>query len=143
MVYNKVTINGTTIMDISSDTVTSPVLADQYTAHDAHGDPIVGTGSGGGGFEDVYVSTSGAVTQTLLPDKFYHFTGALTSLDLTVGSTGQYHFEFNSPSTAVVLTLPQAVIMPPSFAVEVNTKYEIDILDNYGVYAVWVYGGTP
>lgn len=128
-------------MDISSDTVDASHLWQGYTSHDCHGNPIVGTATGGGGFEDVYVSTSGAVTQTLLPDKFYHFTGTLTSLDLTVGSTGQYHFEFNSSSPAVVLTLPQAVIMPPSFAVEVNTKYEIDILDNYGVYAVWVYGG--
>lgn len=96
------------------------------------------------GVEDVYITASGAVSQTLLPDKFYHFTSeSLTSLTLTFEDIGQYHFEFHCGSNAVTLNLPSSVQMPSSFAVEANSKYEIDVLDTYGVYAVWTYGVTP
>ena len=96
---------------------------------------------GGGGVEEITVPDSGSVSQTLQPNKVYHFTStALTSLTITLAqSTGQYHFDFISPATAVALTLPSDVEMPPSFGVESNTKYEIDILDNVGVAAEWVY----
>lgn len=46
---NKIIYNGSTLIDISSDTVTAAVLATGYTAHDASGAPIVGTYAGGGG----------------------------------------------------------------------------------------------
>ena len=40
---NKVVYNGSTLIDLSNDTVTASVLATGYTAHDASGAPIVGT----------------------------------------------------------------------------------------------------
>lgn len=89
---------------------------------------------------EITISTSGAVTQELQPDTIYHFTStALTSLTLTFGGTAtdQYHFDFISPSTAATLTLPSTVTMESSFNVEANTKYEIDIVNNEGVYAEW------
>lgn len=100
---------------------------------------------GGGSTPEITISTSGAVSQALQPDTVYHFTSdALTSLAITFAGTAtdQYHFDFISPSTAVMLSLPSTVIMPESFGVEVNTKYEIDIINNYGVYAEWVYEVT-
>ena len=89
---------------------------------------------------EVTISTSGAVTQELQPNTIYHFTStALTSLTLTFGGTAtdQYHFDFISPSTAATLTLPSTVTIESSFNVEANTKYEIDIVNNEGVYAEW------
>lgn len=47
-VYNKVTLNGTTIMDISEDTVEESVLFQNYIAHGADGQQVVGSASGGG-----------------------------------------------------------------------------------------------
>lgn len=41
-VYNKVTLNGETLIDISSDTVTSNTLVEGYTAHSASGEVITG-----------------------------------------------------------------------------------------------------
>ena len=95
----------------------------------------------GGSTTEITISDSGAVSQELQPSTVYHFTStALTSLTITFAqNTGQYHFDFISPSTAVVLTIPLSVEMPSSFGVEANTKYEIDILDNYGVAAEWIY----
>jgi len=46
-IYNKITVNGKTLMDISSDTVDAEHLMQGYTAHDASGNKIVGTASGG------------------------------------------------------------------------------------------------
>ena len=88
------------------------------------------------------ISTTGAVSQTLSPFVIYHFTGAITSLTLTLDTpaTGQianYHFDFLSGSTAATLSLPQTVNMPDDFVVEANSRYEIDILNNYGTVATW------
>ena len=88
------------------------------------------------------ISTAGAVSQTLSPFVIYHFTGAVTSLTITLGvpESGQlahYHFDFLSGSTAATLSLPQSVDMPDNFVVESNNRYEIDILNNYGTVVSW------
>lgn len=48
MAFSKIIYNGTTLMDVTGDTVTASVLTSGYTAHDASGTQITGTGSGGG-----------------------------------------------------------------------------------------------
>ena len=91
---------------------------------------------------EVTVSTAGAVTQALDAGKVYHFTGALTALTITLNTAGtgvlpQYHFDFESGSTAPTLTMPNTVTMPDSFTVEANKRYEIDVLNGYGVAQSW------
>lgn len=46
---NKVIYNGTTLLDLTGDTVAPDKLLLGYTAHDASGAPIIGTATGGGG----------------------------------------------------------------------------------------------
>jgi hypothetical protein len=82
------------------------------------------------------------VTQALDAGKIYHFTGALTSLTLTLnsaaaGQIAQYHFDFDSGSTAPTLTLPNTIQMPDSFSVEASKRYEVDVLNNYGMVVTW------
>lgn len=91
---------------------------------------------------EVSVSTAGAVTQALDAGKLYHFTGALTSLTITLnapasGDLAEYHFDFNSGSTAPTLTMPNTVTMPDSFTVEANKRYEVDVLNGYGAVISW------
>ena len=92
---------------------------------------------------EVTVSTAGAVTQALDPGKLYHFTGALSSLTLTfnaaaTGQIAQYHFDFDSGSTAPTVTLPATVTMQGgTFTPEASKHYEVDILNGYGVYVAW------
>lgn len=86
------------------------------------------------------ISTSGAVTQTLDPYVIYHFTGALTSLTITLGqATGIacYHFDFDSGSTAPTISLPNTVTMPDNQTFDANNHYEIDILNNFGAVMSW------
>ena len=92
---------------------------------------------------EVTVSDAGAVTQALDPGKIYHFTGALTSLTITLnaaasGQIAQYHFDFDSGSTAPTVTLPGTVTMQGgSFTPEASKHYEVDILNGYGVAMAW------
>lgn len=92
--------------------------------------------------QEVTVATDGAVTQALDAGKVYHFTGALTALTLTLnspaaGQQAQYHFDFVSGSAAPTVTIPATVTMPDGWTVEANTRYEVDILDGYGVAQSW------
>ena len=90
---------------------------------------------------EVTIATAGAVTQALDANKICHFTGALTSLTITLNAVAsgvaQYHFDFLSGSTAPTLTMPNTVTMPDSFAVEANKRYEVDVLNNYGAVISW------
>lgn len=88
------------------------------------------------------VSTAGAVTQALDPYVIYHFTGALTSLTVTLtapasGQIAHYHFDFNAGSTAPTVTIPNTVTMPDSNSFEASKHYEVDILNNYGAVISW------
>lgn len=93
--------------------------------------------------EEVTVSTAGDVTQALDAGKIYHFTGALTSLTITLNAAGtgivpQYHFDFDSGSTAPTVTLPNSVTMQGgTFTPEASKHYEVDILNGYGVALAW------
>lgn len=143
MANNKVQLSdGTVLIDLTNDTVTSAShIVSGYVGHLADGTQVVGTGSGGN-IPEVTISSSGEVSQELDADTVYHFTSeSLTSLTITFGgnNSDQYHFDFISPTTPTTLTLPQSVNMPNNFSVEVNTKYEIDICDGYGVFAEWSY----
>ena len=84
---------------------------------------------------EVTVSTAGAVTQALDPEKIYHFTGALTAP--AAGQLAHYRFDFDSGSTAPTVTIPNTVAMPGGFTVEASKHYEIDILNGYGAVMAW------
>jgi len=118
-------------VDNTSD-ASKPVSTAQQTALDGKEDKT----------SEVTVSTAGAVTQALDAGKLYHFTGALTSLTITLnasvsGKLAHYHFDFDSGSTAPTFSLPQTVTMPSGFSVEASKHYEIDILNNYGAVMSW------
>ena len=100
--------------------------------------------SGGGSptVTEVTVATDGDVSQALDAGKIYHFTGALTSLAVTLiapasGTLAQWHFDFDSGATAPTLTLPVNIEIAPSFTVGANRHYEIDILNEWGRAGSW------
>lgn len=78
---------------------------------------------------------------TLDPNKFYVF-GEVAALDVsfadgTAGQVNEYHFSFTSGSTPTVLSLPLDVVMPDGFTVVAAHTYEISIINNQGIYAIW------
>lgn len=67
MAVNQVVINGETVLDLTSDTVSPDKLLSGYTAHDASGAQITGTATASGSTETyatVYTG-SGAPADTL------------------------------------------------------------------------------
>lgn len=89
---------------------------------------------------EVTVSDAGAVTQAVDANTIYHFTGALTSLTITFNATSglaQYHFDFDSGSTAPTVTISGVTWQGGSFTPSANKHYEVDILNGYGVVAEW------
>ena len=90
-------------------------------------------GGGGGSWTEQTIATSGAVSQALDEFVWYHFTGSLTSLTITLNTPSDpqyanYRFDFNSGNPAVTLSLPNTIAMPTDFSVELLRKYQIDIL---------------
>lgn len=59
MANNKVQLSdGTVLLDLTGDTVTPETLAAGITAHNAAGNPIVGTGGGSAGFSMTFPATA-------------------------------------------------------------------------------------
>lgn len=100
------------------------------------------SGGGSSAITEVTISTAGAVSQALNAETIYHFTGAVSSLSLTLnavasGQLAQYHFDFSSGSTPATITITGVTWPDGSFTPEANTHYEVDILNGYGVWAAW------
>lgn len=114
--------------------------SDGSVYQDSDGYIILSTEGGISVMQEITITTDGAVTQQLSPNILYHFTGNLTSLTITLAATqslAYYHFDFNSGSTAVTLSLPNTVTMPDNFSVDTSLRYEIDILNNFGTVQSW------
>ena len=100
---NQVIVNGETILDLRSDTVTPETLQKGYTAHDKSGTKITGTLEA----SSVSVQPSKSVTitsngtATITPDAGYD---AMSSVDVTVnvasGGGGGAGFSVTFPATA-------------------------------------------
>lgn len=98
--------------------------------------------------EEITIATDGAITQELEPMKWYHFTGEITALTITLATPAEgvqayYRFDFASGATAPTLTVPDTVTMPNSFLVEPNGRYEIEITNGYAKATKWADNHSP
>ena len=81
--------------------------------------------------------SSTSITLEAAANTVYNY-GTLTSLTVSsFPATGEFSITFTSGATATVLSVPNTMIMPDSFAVEANTRYEIDCKDGYAVVGSW------
>lgn len=155
MATSKVVLNGTTIIDLTQDTVAASNLRSGFIAHNNAGTQITGAGSmvdsvnGQTGIvildaDDVGAmleltvvnKTSSDTSQTLAVGTFYIWP-EMSALTITCPATGgPYAFRFTSGSTATTLTMI-GITMPDSFVVDANRVYEINILEGYGVATSW------
>lgn len=118
--------------------------SDYSRADHVHAKPTVADIGAAAAVEEITVSASGDVVRLMSAGKIYHFTGTLTSLSVALDTPGtgelaQYHFDFDSGSTAPTLTVSGATVYWPggSFTPEASKHYEVDILNGYGVYQAW------
>lgn len=87
-------------------------------------------------------------TQALNPQTVYVW-GEESALTITLNAPtnnnilNEYIFQFNSGSTATVLSLPSDVLFPFSVTIEANKHYEVNIVYNsvddayYGIIVGW------
>ena len=84
-------------------------------------------------------TVTGTTPSIALADNTIFSAGTLTSLTVT-GSLNEGQIAvivFTSGSTATQLTVPSAIKMPDSFAVEANRTYEISIMGSRGAVQSW------
>lgn len=79
----------------------------------------------------IETNTTYTLVENIVPD-----FGVVTELDITCPASGCYGFTFISGSTATTLTL-SGVTMPDNFSVETQRRYEVNILNGYGVVISW------
>lgn len=78
--------------------------------------------------------TSADTTSALDPNKLYVFP-EMSSLTITLNTpsnaniANEYHFTFESGTTATTLTIPATIKQPDGFTVESNMHYEVSILE--------------
>ena len=124
---DKITLKGTdyTIVDSTVPSWAKQSTKPTYTASEV------------GAAEEVTVvtiSTAGAVSQALDANKFYKFTGTLTSLTITLTASNNfaiYAGKFTTNSSGCSLSVPNTVTVPTNVpAIEGGKSYEFSIMDN-------------
>lgn len=136
--------DGTPEMDGAASAGSSSEFArgDHRHGHDSSKADVTDLNTKANKITEVTDTSTGSQTKAIDANKIYHFTGALTALEIQLnapasGELAWYHFDFLSGATALTLTMPQNVKMPDNFAVEANKRYEVDILNNYGAVMTW------
>ena len=83
-------------------------------------------------------------TQELAANTLYIFPNRTNDLTLTlgtpvIGEASEYHFIIEVGSTLPTITLPTGLIWKgnDTIAFDVDTTYEVSILDNYTIFVIW------
>lgn len=88
------------------------------------------------------VEVAGATpTQTLTPNTFYKFTGAVTSITLTLGTpitgiTNIYAFSFVAGQADPVISLPASVTIDGTPSIAAGDYVEFNIMNNVAIFKV-------
>ncbi len=85
MAINKVVFDGSTLIDLTEDTVTADKLLAGYTAHDKSGVQITGTASGGTDTSDATLTSGGQMLEGITAyARGAKYTGTIETYDGTV-----------------------------------------------------------
>jgi hypothetical protein len=161
MANNKVIYDGTTLIDLTSDTVTPDTLLTGATAHDASGAQITGTATGGGDLSDITTNITGllkgaggkvaqaeggvdyltppvmasslpASGAALTTNTIYNVSSPVGTYVFTPPASGWAHGTFTTGSSVSVSF--SGTFMGEAPAIEANKTYEFDVYN--GVWAV-------
>jgi len=101
MPYNKVIYGGSTLIDLTADTVTEDTLLEGYTAHKADGSIIIGTFEGGSKTEEIDRILTSGLTDGY---KYYIDDGTIVSNSSTAGLKLVKTFSSDFKTCTTVLT---------------------------------------
>ena len=84
------------------------------------------------------VEVSGTTPTIDAENNTAYVCGEVSTLEVTsFPENGSFMLEFDSGSTATVLTIDDGITMPDNFTVEANYHYEINVRNGYGLGTGW------
>lgn len=146
-IQNKPTIP-TVPTNVSAFTNDAGYLTQHQSIKTVNNTSLVGSGNMNLAKPVGVIAVAGATpTQTLSPNTFYKFTGAITSLTLTLGSEvlgsevsgimNIYAFRFTAGVDNPTITLPQGVVINQDLSLKTGDVCEFSIMDNKALFSVW------
>lgn len=97
---SKVIFNGQMLIDLTGDTVTADKLFAGYTAHNAAGEPIIGTAQAGGGAPVVITPGDTPVLASFASSNIASSSYQRTGLSITIPVSGTYRFKYYVTTSA-------------------------------------------
>ena len=119
MAFSKVTLNGVTLMDLTSDTATAASVRSGYTAHDASGTQVTGTYTGSGGNYQSKSFTPDETGATITPDSGYD---ALSQVTVAAISSTYVGTGVDRRSSSDLTASGATVTAPAGYYAEAATK---------------------
>ena len=116
MAFSKIILNGTTLMDVTQDTVAANNLLSSYTAHGADGQAITGSASSG-----TDVSDTTATAADVLNTKYFYTSsgvktqGSMSAMTLPTSASASATSGYTSKATISRSTSNQYINIPPGY----------------------------
>ena len=134
MAFSKIILNGTTLIDLTSDTVATDNLISPNTAHNNAGEAIVGSASGGGSITidslTVTPTTSQQVFNSSSVDGYKPVTvNAVSTMTLPIATDSTPTSGYSSVNTITKSTADQYLNIPIGYN-STNSYYKIAAVPN-------------
>ena len=146
MGVSRVDYGGSTLIDLTQDTIAPSVLQNGYTAHDASGEPIIGTAEVGGGGVDMEFGTcnssSGSQVKvvTLTKSDWSLTTGAMIAVKYTYTNT--YTPSSSAPVKLNVNSSGEIPVFYGDGSVPTNNGTTSMAYGRAGYYVYYTYNGS-
>lgn len=98
---------------------------------------VINTALGNKADKPTKTAISGSTPSITAANNTIYTCGEVSTLTVTAAANIDFTVIFTSGSTAATLTMDENITMPDDFAVEANTRYEINVSDGYAVVGRW------